>query len=85
MSLSSFIINFMNRHREQLPAYVGITLGMGIGGLLCVGLNKAINARVIATCDSKLYQIVSLKTAVGESYGCVSKMVLHGPAAAIKP
>ncbi len=75
----------MNRHREQLPAYVGITLGMGIGGLLCVGLNKAINARVLATCDSNLYQIVSLKTAVGDSYGCVSRKVLSGPPAPIKP
>ena len=75
----------MNRHREQLPAYVGITLGMGIGGLLCVGLNKAINARVLATCDSKLYQVIHMKTAVGDSYGCVSKMVLNGPTAAIKP
>jgi hypothetical protein len=85
MSLSSFIINFMNRHREQLPAYVGITLGMGIGGLMCVSLNKAINARVLATCDSKLYQVIYIKTAVGDSYGCVSKMVLNGPTAAIKP
>jgi hypothetical protein len=85
MSLSGFIINFMNRHRDQLPAYVGITLGMGLGGLMCVGLNKAINARVLETCDRNLSQIIYIKTAVGDSYGCVSKMVLNGPPASIKP
>ena len=85
MSLSAFLINFMNRHRDQLPAYVGITLGMGIGGLLCVSLNKAINARILATCKKNLNQIIYIKTAVGDSYGCVSKMVLNGPPAPIKP
>lgn len=85
MSLSAFIINLMNRHRDQLPAYVGIALGMGIGGLLCVGLNKVINARVLETCDRNLSQIIYIKTAVGDSYGCVSKMVLNGPPAPIKP
>ncbi len=85
MSFSAAIINFMNRNREQLPAYIGITLGMGIGGLLCVGLNKAINARVLETCDRNLNQIIYIKTAVGDSYGCVSRMVLNGPPAPIKP
>lgn len=85
MSLSSFIINLINRHREQLPAYVGIILGTGIGGMLCVGLNKAINARVLNNCDKNLNQIIYMQTAVGDSYGCVSKMVLNGPPAPIKP
>lgn len=85
MSFSTTVINFMNRHRDQLPAYVGITFGMGIGGLLCVSLNKAINARVLATCDKNLNQIIYIKTAVGDSYGCISKMVLNGPPAPIKP
>jgi hypothetical protein len=85
MSLSGFIINFMNRHRDALPAYVGMTLGIGIGGLLCVGLNKAINAKVLETCDERLNQIIHIQTAVGDSYGCVSKMVLNGPPAPIKP
>ena len=85
MSLSAFIINFMNRHRDQLPVYVGLTLGTGLGGLLCVGLNKTINAKVLQTCDKNLNQIVYLRTAVGDSYGCVSKMVLNGPPAPIKP
>lgn len=75
----------MNRHREELPVYIAMTLGTGIGGLLCVSLNKAINARVLETCDRKLNQIVYIKTAVGDSYGCVSKMVLNGPPAPIKP
>jgi len=75
----------MNRHRDALPAYVGITLGVGIGGLLCVGLNKAINARVLQTCDKNLNQLIYIQTAVGDSYGCISKMVLNGPAAPIKP
>jgi hypothetical protein len=85
MSLSAFLINFMNRHRDQLPGYIGVTLGMGLGGLLCVGLNKAINARVLQLCDRNLNQIIYVKTAVGDSYGCVSKMVLNGPPAPIKP
>lgn len=75
----------MNRHREQLPAYVAIMLGTGIGGLMCVGLNKAINARVLETCNRNLNQVIHIKTAVGDSYGCVSKMVLSGPSAPIKP
>lgn len=85
MSLSGFIINFMNRHRDALPAYVGITLGVGIGGLLCIGLNKAINARVLQTCDKNLNQLIYIQTAVGDSYGCISKMVLNGPPAPLKP
>ena len=85
MSLSAFIVNFMNRHREELPAYIAMTFGIGIGGLMCVGLNKAINARVLDTCDERLNQIIHIQTAVGDSYGCVSKMVLSGPPAPLKP
>lgn len=85
MSLSGFIINFMNRHRDALPAYIGMTLGVGIGGLLCIGLNKAINARVLQTCDKNLNQLIYIQTALGDSYGCISKMVLNGPPAPLKP
>jgi hypothetical protein len=79
------IVNFMDDHREALPASLAIIFGVGIGGLGCILLNKAINKRVLTTCNTNLYQIVYVKTAVGDSYGCVSKMVLNGPPAPIKP
>lgn len=85
MSLSRMIVNFIDNNREILPAYLAIVFGTGIGALGCVALNKAINKHVLETCNRDLYQIVYIKTAVGDSYGCVSKMVLNGPPAPIKP
>ena len=85
MSLSRMIVNFVDDHRELVPTYIAMVLGIGLGSLGCVALNKAINKRVLLTCNQSLYQIVYIKTAVGDSYGCVSKMVLNGPPAPIKP
>lgn len=85
MSLSRMIVNFIDSNREALPSYLAVLFGVGLGGLGCIALNKAINNRVLTTCNPKLYQIVYIKTAVGDSYGCVSKMVLNGPPAPIKP
>lgn len=70
---------------DLISTYVAIIMGVGIGALGCVALNKAINDRVLKTCNRNLNQIVYMKTAVGDSYGCVSKMVLNGPPAPIKP
>lgn len=66
-------------------SFLSAVFGIGTGLLFCVALNKSINTRVIKTCNSDLYQIVYIRTAVGDSYGCVSKAVLQGPAAPIKP
>lgn len=85
MSFSDRIINFIDDQRPSFPAYIAILLGVGLGGLGCIALNKAINYRVLKTCNRDLYQIIYMKTAVGDSYGCVSKMVLNGPPAPIKP
>lgn len=60
-------------------------LGMGAALLGCIALNKAMNEHVKNTCNPNLNQIIYMKTAVGDSYGCVSKKVLHGPSAFIKP
>jgi hypothetical protein len=79
------IVNFVDDHRELVPTYIAMVLGIGLGALGCVALNKAINKRVLLTCNQSLYQIVYIKTAVGDSYGCVSKMVLNGPPEPIKP
>lgn len=85
MSISQRIVNFIDAQREMTPVYLAYILGIGLGGLGCIALNKAINKHVLETCNRNLNQIVYLKTAVGDSYGCVSKMVLNGPPAPIKP
>ena len=77
--------NFANKSQDLIAPYLAVIMGIGIGGLGCIALNKAINARILKTCDRNLNQIVYIKTAVGDSYGCVSKMVLNGPPAPIKP
>lgn len=85
MSVSQRIVRIIDEQRYSFPAYIAIIMGMGIGGLGCIALNKAINDRVLKMCNRNLNQIVYMKTAVGDSYGCISKMVLNGPPAPIKP
>ena len=60
-------------------------LGIGGGLLMCVALNKAINERVLKTCNQDLNQIIYVRTSIGDTYVCVSRAVLQGPAAPIKP
>lgn len=83
--ISKRVSDFAYIQRDLLSAYLAVIMGVGIGGLGCIALNKAINARILKMCDRNLNQIVYIKTAVGDSYGCVSKMVLFGPPAPIKP
>lgn len=59
--------------------------GIGGGLLMCVALNKAINNRVLKTCNQDLNQIIYVRTSIGDTYGCVSRAVLQGPSAPIKP
>jgi hypothetical protein len=59
--------------------------GMGAALFGAIALNKVMNHHVIKTCNRDLYQVVYMKTAVGDSYGCISRMVLNGPPAPIKP
>ena len=59
--------------------------GIGGGLLMCVALNKAINERVLKTCNQDLNQIIYVRTSIGDTYGCVSRAVLQGPPAPIKP
>lgn len=60
-------------------------LGMGAALAGAIGLNKVMNQHVLETCNRNLNQVVYMKTALGDSYGCVSRMVLNGPPAPIKP
>jgi hypothetical protein len=59
--------------------------GIGGGLLMCVALNKAANNRVLKTCNQDLNQIIYVRTFIGDTYGCVSRAVLRGPSAPIKP
>ena len=52
---------------------------------MCVALNKTINERVLKTCNQDLNQIIYVRTSIGDTYGCVSRAVLQGPSAPIKP
>ena len=52
---------------------------------MCVALNKAANNRVLKTCNQDLNQIIYVRTFIGDTYGCVSRAVLQGPSAPIKP
>jgi hypothetical protein len=79
------MFSVIDAHRECFPTYIAVLLGTSLGFLGCIGLNKAINHRVLATCNRNLHQVVTFKTAVGDSYGCVSRMVISGPSASLKP
>jgi hypothetical protein len=70
---------------KSVVPFLSAVFGIGTGLLFCVALNKSINTRVIKTCNSDLYQIVYIPTAIGDSYGCISRAVLQGPASPIKP
>ena len=59
--------------------------GMALALLGCIALNKGMNQYVLETCKQDLNQVIYMKTALGDSYGCVSKKVLNGPSAFIKP
>ena len=62
-----------------------VVLGMGAAFAGAVTLNKVMNQHVLETCNLNLNQVIYMKTALGDSYGCVSKMVLSGPPVPIKP
>ncbi len=79
------MFNLIQRHQNAFPGYIATLFGAGIGMLGCIVLNKSINDNVLKTCNRNLNQIIYIKTAVGDSYGCVSRMVLNGPPAPIKP
>ena len=79
------MFNLIESQRDSFPGYIAILVGTALGFLGCIALNKAINHRVLATCNRNMNQIIYIKTAVGDSYGCISKMVLSGPPAPIKP
>jgi sensor histidine kinase regulating citrate/malate metabolism len=85
MSLSKFINDAIDNNSDLFNASLATVLGTGIGLLGCVALNKVLNKQVLATCNTNLNQIVTLRTAIGDSYGCVSRMVLQGPPAPLKP
>lgn len=68
-----------------VSSFLAVVFGAGTGMLICIAANKAINERVLTTCNQNLNQIIYMRTAVGDSYGCVSRAVLQGPAAPIKP
>jgi len=80
-SLSETILD----NKEFIAACSAMLFGTGFGLLGCVVLNKVLNKHVLTTCNRNLNEIVVLKTIVGDSYGCVSRKVLQGPAEALKP
>lgn len=59
--------------------------GMALTLLSCIGLNKLMNHHVFETCDRQLYTVVYMKTALGDSYGCVSKKQVYGLPVPLKP
>lgn len=65
--------------------FVAIVIGIGSGLISTVAASKVINNHVLSTCDQKLNQIIYIRTILGDTYGCVSKAVLYGPPAPIKP
>jgi hypothetical protein len=85
MSLSRKLINTSSNRKKIICIYTAISLGTSIGLLACILLNNVLNNHVMRTCNTKLNRIVTLNTVIGDSYGCVSKMVLHGPPAPLKP
>lgn len=85
MTMSQRIVNFVNTQKDAIPTYSAVLCGIALGGFSCTALNKAINHRVLKNCNQNLNQIIYVRTAIGDSYGCVSRVVLNGPPAPIKP
>lgn len=57
----------------------------GITLLCIVGVQKIINQQTIYNCPTGISTIITYPTAIGESYACVSKLQLYGPAQPLKP
>lgn len=71
--------------RDELSPFLAVLLGTAIGLLSCAFLNKLTQQHTLKTCNRNLNQVVISKTFVGDTYYCVSRKVLYGPAAPLKP
>ena len=87
MSPILFLIMISKRiaNKHPLKAYSAVLIGAALGVLGCVALNRIINDRVVKNCNLRLYEIIQVSTGIGASYHCVSKAVLYGPHATLKP
>ena len=56
---------------------LAVILGTGVGMLLSVGGQKALNAHYIETCPAKpMHQLVMITSVIGDSYYCIHKKYL---------
>jgi len=78
------LFNLIDSQRECSPAAIAVCLGTAIGIGCSVFLNGVLNNHVKRTCDTSLYKIVTIQTVIGDSYGCVSRKHLYGPAYPLK-
>jgi hypothetical protein len=70
---------------ECVAKQTPFVLCSGITLLCIIGVQKIINQQTIYNCPTGISTIVTYPTAVGESYACVSKLQLYGPAQPLKP
>ena len=82
--MNKFINVENNPERFKLLALSSV-VGVACGLCMCISLNKLSNHTVTAACKQSINQVVQVKTVLGDSYGCVSRAVLYGPSAPLKP
>lgn len=85
MKITDRFADFIVDNASLIQSYTAVAVGTGLGILGCVLLNSHINARVLETCTSRLYEVVQIQTGIGTVYGCVSRSVHRGPTPALKP
>jgi hypothetical protein len=70
---------------EYVAKQTPFILCSGVTLLCVVGVQKLINQRIIYNCKLEVSELISYPTAVGDSYACVSKMMIYGPPVPLKP
>ena len=64
---------------ELTKSYLAISLGVVFGSVLCIGLQKHLNAQTIKRCNTSINTVAYVKSGVMDIARCVSKARFHGP------
>lgn len=79
------LLNVENNPEKFRILALTSVLGVAGGLCMCILFNKLANYAVTTSCNQSIYQLVQVKTVIGNTYGCVSRAVVQGPSAALKP
>jgi len=69
---------------EYVARQTPFILCSGVTLLCIIGVQKIINQQTIYNCQPQISELMTYPTAVGDSYVCVSKKQIYGPAAPLR-